>query len=109
MCETPSGRGTRSITASASAIAGTSFGCTNDADSILVAPAAIARAHTASTSATYRCRLTGVPPKLGGASVPQSGNSSESMKHDSPMFISACMTVSFGPSMQLFTVAPSTR
>ena len=42
MCETPSGRGTRSMTASASAIAGTSLGCTNDADSIRRAPAAIA-------------------------------------------------------------------
>ena len=42
MCETPSGRGTRSMTASASAIAGTSLGCTNEADSIRRAPAAIA-------------------------------------------------------------------
>ena len=43
MYDTPSARWSPSITASASAIAGTSFGCTNDTASMRLAPAATAR------------------------------------------------------------------
>jgi hypothetical protein len=77
-----------------------------------VAPLATAASTVASTSATYRLIVTGVPPIDTGPRMPRSGYSSDSMITPSPISSSAWPTLSAGPSgpppMRMRSVAPNT-
>ncbi len=47
------------------------------------------------------------PPRETGPSWPQSGNSSESISIESPIFTSPCITVPPGPGIRTTSTAPN--
>ena len=72
-----------------------------------LAPAAMARLKRASTSSTYRRMLTGEPPSDCGPRMPMSGNSSASMRVESPILISAWPILPLGSARRDQSVAPN--
>ena len=69
-------------------------------------PAAVACANVASAFGTYTCSTIGQKPSAMGG-VPNSGKWSLSMRRESPMLTSACITLPPGPSIRETSRAPN--